>query len=63
MQLYANVLKFDDEGYHLAIGAPGWGKALSPRANFDNFVWSFVAIFQVEMMTACLIGQEEKRLH
>ena len=48
-QLYANALRFDEEGYPLSIGKAGWHEATSPRANFDSFLWAFVTIFQVSL--------------
>lgn len=47
MQMFANVLKFDEEGYPIKIDSPAWAKTESPRANFDTILWSFVTIFQV----------------
>jgi len=47
MQFFANKMRFDDDGYAIAIGEPGWNETLSPRPNFDTLVWSFTTVFVV----------------
>ena len=39
MQIFAHRLKFDEYGYVIEIGEPGWAEAESPRANFDDLLW------------------------
>lgn len=47
MQLFANRMKFDGDGYVIPIGSEGWDEAMSPRANFDDLTFAFTTIFQV----------------
>ena len=49
MQLYANKLRFDANGYAIKeIGSPEWINAAEiPEANFDDFPHSFAVVFQM----------------
>ena len=53
MQFFANRFKFDEDGYAIPIGSPhpqsgvDWHKIPSSRANFDDFHFSIIAVFQI----------------
>ncbi|GMH79423.1 hypothetical protein TL16_g08140 [Triparma laevis f. inornata] len=53
MQFFANRFKFDDDGYAIPIGSPhpqtnqDWHTIHSSRANFDDFHFSFISVFQI----------------
>ncbi|GMI01219.1 hypothetical protein TrST_g7004 [Triparma strigata] len=53
MQFFANRFKFDDDGLAIPIGSPHpqtneeWHKIHSSRANFDDFHFSFISVFQI----------------
>ena len=53
MLFFANRFKFDDDGYAIPIGSShpqsgvDWHKIPSSRANFDDFHFSIIAVFQI----------------
>jgi hypothetical protein len=50
MQLFANKLHFDANGYPLYredVSAEVWAASEVPRENFDTFEWAFVTVFQI----------------
>src|SRR3546814_602864 len=47
MSLFANRLRFDEEGYPIALGSDHWADAEVPRSNFDTFDLAFTTVFQV----------------
>src|SRR3546814_388590 len=47
MALFANRLRFDDEGYPVGLSNPDWKDAEVPRSNFDTFQLAFTTTFSV----------------
>ena len=47
MQFFANRLKFDEFGYPVRRGTPGYHDAEQPRWHYDTLPWAFTTIFQV----------------
>ena len=47
MQFFANRLRFDENGFRVRPGTPGYDDAEVPRSHFDTLLWAFTTIFQV----------------